>query len=295
VVPATLALAVACAACGSGGTGSSTKTTSAPATRPLRIFPGPAGLVAGAQPQSDGYMWLLANTGGTADLQQLNLTTGQIAQVVPVPAGSAALAQSPSGLLGVGLATSSTGAVEFLNGASGAPVATVPLGAPVKGVAAGADGVTFYVLNGTPTSVSVTLVDSRTDKVSITVPAPLDTVAIAVDPQGQHLFALRSGGEVDEITVATGAVTSTFSVGSHPVQLVTSDTGGTLYVLKEAEGGGSGVVGVITVATEEQRAALPAPAHSVGLQLAPDGQSMYVVVGTPTIGNVQQFALRSPS
>jgi DNA-binding beta-propeller fold protein YncE len=238
-------------------------------------------------------MWLLARTKGAANLQQLNLTTGHVALVVPAPSSSTALAQSPSGIVGVGLATPTSGALEFLNGASGALVATVALGAPVKAVSAGADGTTFYVLNGTLSSMSVSLVNSQTDTVSVTVPAPLDTIAIAVDPQGQNLFALRSDGRVDQITVGTGAVTGTFPVGPDPVQLTTSDTGGTLYVLKTTDGGASGNVSVINLSTEGQTKALPAPAHSVDLQLSPDGMSLYLVVGTPSLGNVQQFALSS--
>ena len=82
-------------------------------------------------------------------------------------------------------------------------------------------------------------------------------------------------------------------MGPNPVQLTTSDTGGTLYVLKTTQGGASGNVSVINLSTEGQTKALPAPAHSVDLQLSPDGMSLYLVVGTPTLGNVQQFALPS--
>jgi DNA-binding beta-propeller fold protein YncE len=250
-------------------------------------------LVAGSEPQANGFMWLLARTEGTANLQELNLTTGHVTLVVPAPSSSTTISQSPSGVIAVGLATASSGALELLNGASGALVATVPLGAPVKAVSAGADGTTFYVLDGNANSMSVSLVNSQTDNVSVTVPAPLDTVDIAVDPQGQNLFALRADGRVDQITVGTGAVTGSFLVGSNPLQLTTSDTGGMLYVLKSTQGGAAGNVSVIDLATEAQINALPAPAHSVGLQLSPDGRSLYLVVGTPTLGNVQQFALRT--
>ena len=286
-------LLVVCAACGSGGSGAAATTTSTTGVVPSQVFPGPAGLVAGSEPQPNGFMWLLARTNGTANLQELNLTTGHVALVVPAPSSAATISQSPTGVIGVGLATASSGALELLNGASGALVGTVPLGAPVKAVCAGADGTTFYVLNGTAHSMSVSLVNSQTDSVSVTVPAPLDSVAIAVDPQGQNLFALRADGSVDQITIGTGAVTGTFSVGSNPLQLTTTDTGGMLYVLKSSPGGTTGNISVIDLATETQVNALPAPAHSVGLQLSPDGRSLYLVVGTPTLGNVQQFPLRT--
>ena len=279
------------AACGSGGSGSVATTTANAAVAPIRVYPGPVGLVAGAQPQPNGLMWLLARVNATADMQELNLTTGHIALVIPASSSSTSLSQSPSGVIGVGLTTASTGALELRNGSSGAVVATVPIGAPVKAVVAGADGTTFYVLNGNAASSSVTLVNAETDKVSVSVPAPIDTVAIAVDPAGQNLYVLRADGHVDRVTLGTGAVTASFTVGSNPLQLVTASTSSTLYVLKATEGGAGADVGVVDLATEAQSSALPAPAHSVGLQLSPDGQSLYLVVGTPTFGNVQQFAL----
>ncbi|MHB1517716.1 MAG: YncE family protein [Acidimicrobiales bacterium] len=283
-------LAFVAAACGSSSTGSTATTAATSPVKPIRVYPGPAGLLAGAQPQPNGYLWLLARRSSVADLQELDLTTGKIAQIVPASASSTALSQSPSGVIGVGLATASTGALELRNGTSGSLVATVPIGAPVKDVVAGADGTTFYVLNGTPTSLSVTLVNAQTDKASVSVPVPLDTVAIAVDPTGQSLFALRADGHVDEVNVGTGSVAASFAVGANPFQLTTSNTGSTLYVLKSTPNGGADV-GVVDLATESQTMALPAPAHSVDVQVSPDGRTLYLVVGTSTYGNVQLLSL----
>jgi hypothetical protein len=247
--------------------------------------------MAGAQPQPNGFIWLLARIHGATSLQEFNLTTGNVALIVPTSADSVALSQSPTGLIGIGTATSTTGTLELRNGASGAKVANVPVGAPVKAVTAGADGTTFYVLDGSPTSASVSLVNGQTDQVSETVPVPLDTVAITVDPGGHSLFALLAGGRVDQILLGTGAVTANFPVGSNPRQLALSNTGSTLYVLKSNDGRSASNVGVVDLATESQTMALPAPANSVGLQLSPDGQSLYLLVGTPVVGNIQQFAL----
>ncbi len=279
------------AACGSAGSGSTTTTAATVQARPSHVYPGPAGLIAGAQPQPNGFMWLLARTGTTADLHELNLTTGKIDQVVPASSSSTSISQSPSGVIGVGLATTATGALEFRNGSSGALIATVPIGAPVKGVVAGADGTTFYVLDGTTSSMSVTLVNNQTDKVSVSVPVPLDTVAVTVDPTGQTLSAVRADGHVDQITLGTGAVSSSFPVGVTPVQIASADTGSTLYVLKSTNGGAGSDVGVVDTATESQTRALPAPADSVGLQVSPDGRTLYLVVGTSGFGNVQTFPL----
>jgi len=234
-------------------------------------------------------MWLLAESGGDATLQELNLTSGKIETIVPESTAAKSLVQSPSGVVAVGVATGSTGAVELRNGSSGAVVATVPIGAPVKGLAAGADGTTLYVLNGTATSASVTLVNLQTDQTSVSVPVPLSTTAVAVQPTGQDLYALTAGGTVDEINVGNGSVTGRFSIGSDPVQLAISNSGSTLFVLKRA---GSGTnVGVISLATERQVRAMAAPADCVDIQLSGNDQQIYDVVGTATYGNVQVFPL----
>ena len=284
-------LALSGAACGSGGSGSTDTTAAAARARPTHVYPGPAGLIAGAQPQPNGFMWLLARTDAAADLHELNLTTGKIDVTIPAASSSTSVSQSPSGVLGVGLATTTSGALEFRNGSSGALIATVPIGAPVKGVVAGADGTTFYVLNGSTASMSVTLVNDQTDKVSVSVPVPLDSVAVTVDPTGQTFSALRADGHLDQIAVGTGAVSSSFPVGSTPVQLVTADTGTTLYILKSTSSGAGADVGVVDTATESQIRALPAPADSVGLQVSPDGRTLFLVVGTLSYGNVQTFPL----
>ncbi len=278
------------AACGGGSSGGTATTAGATNTvRPTRTFPGPAGLLDGGQPQPDGFMWLLARVGGSADIQQLNLTTSSIGQIIPETAGADSISQSSSGVVGVGVATARTGALELRNGASGALVASVPIGAPVKNVYAGADGTTFYVLNGNNSSASVTLVNSGTDRTSVSVPVPLDTVAIAVDPSGQNLFALGSGGKVNQITIGSGAVTASYPVGHDPIALAVSTSGSRLYVLNSTGAGAN--VGVIDVATEAQAKVLPAPADAVAVQVSPDGGSLYVAVGTPTVGNIQVYAI----
>lgn len=275
------------AACGGGPPAAAPHTVSSAPARPTATFPAPSGLVAGAQAQPDGTMWLLADTDGTATLQELDLSTRKILAIVPESASAHSLAQSPSGLLAVGLATATTGAVELRNGSSGAIVATVPVGAPVEGLAAGADGSTLYVLDGTSSSSSVTLVNLETDRASVSVPVPLATVSIAVQPTERDIYALTASGKVDEIDVGTGAVTASFPVGPDPLQLAISSTGSTLYVLRRAGGGTN--VGVVQLATERQTRAFAAPANCLGIQLSAGGRHIYDVVGTSRYGNVQVF------
>jgi DNA-binding beta-propeller fold protein YncE len=130
-------------------------------------------------------------------------------------------------------------------------------------------------------------VNLETDRASVSVPVPLATVSIAVQPTEQDLYALTASGKVDEIAVGTGTVTASFPVGPDPLQLAISSTGSTLYVLRRA---GSGTnVGVIQLATERQTRAIAAPENCVGIQLSADGRRIYDVVGTNRYGNVQVF------
>lgn len=291
-VIAVVACGTVLASCAGGSSPSSAPSRAkTAAAKPSQILNGPAGLIAGAAPQANGTMWLLAHAGGATTLQQLDVSTGKIGSVLPESISARALAQAPSGDLAVGLGAGATGAVEIRNGSSGALVATVPVGAPVKALVAGTDGATLYVLNGTASSSSVTLVSLQTNQASTSVPVPLGTISIAVDPTEQHLFALTASGHVDEINIGDGAVLANFSVGPTPLATAISNTGGTLYVLKQA---GSGTnVGVVDLATERQTGALPAPAHCVGIVVSPAGGHLYDLVGTASMGNVQVFPLSS--
>ena len=279
---------VAATAGGSSPTAAKNPALKAPG-KPLSTYAGPKGLVAGAAPQPDGYMWLLTNTGGTATLQELNLTTHEVTSIGPESAAAHSVAQSPSGVIAVGLSTKTAGAVELRNGDSGALLATVPIGAPVRDVFAGADGSTLYVLDANASSASVTLVSLQSDQPSTSVPVPLSTVSIAVDPSEQHLFALTSSGIVDEVDIGDGSVAARFAVGAGAMQLAISPGGTRLYVLKSAEGAMN--VGIVELATERQVSVRAAPAGCVDIQLSPNGQSIYDVVGTGTYGNVQVFPL----
>jgi len=278
------------AACGgtgpSGGPGSS---SNASAVKPTQSFPAPAGLLAGGPPQPNGFMWLLARAKGAATLQELNLTSGRITTIVPESLTADSVTQASTGVVAVGLATATTGALELRNGSSGALVSTVPLGAPVRSVAAGSDGSTFYVLNRNSTSASVTLVNATTGHPSGSVPVPLDTATIAVPPAGADLLALSPSGKVAEVDLGTGKVVSEFPVGPNPLSLALSNTGTTLYVLKSVGAGTN--VGVISLATQRQTTALPAPANCVGIQVSLDGKDLYDLVGTDSYGNVQVFPL----
>jgi hypothetical protein len=287
-VVSTLALVALLSACGGSPTKASTAKTSNNA-RPSQIISGPAGLLAGTAPQLSGQIWVLSGTPATKTLHQLTLPAGTLSKALPVSTGADAIEQSTSGLLALGLSSQSTGAVQFFNGSTAAPVGTVAVGAPVTALTAGADGATFYALNGTATSMSVTVIDSLSDKAVSTIPVPLDTVSIAVDPTQQRLFALERSGQMEIVAIAGNQVLSRFFVGNTPLRVVLSGDGITMYVLRSV--GGVDNIGLFTVATEHQLRVVAAPANSVDLQVSSDSSSAYAFVGTSQIGNIQVLRL----
>jgi len=54
-------------------------------------------VLGGAQPQPNGLMWLLAGSSTAKTLQELNVTTGKIALIVPESASAVSVAQLSSG------------------------------------------------------------------------------------------------------------------------------------------------------------------------------------------------------
>jgi DNA-binding beta-propeller fold protein YncE len=256
---------------------------------PSQVIAGPPAIIGGTTPQLSGQLWILSGNQTVKTLHSLSLVGGKLSHPVPISASADSIVQSASGILAVGMATASTGAVQFLNGSTAAPIATVPIGAPVSALAVGADASTFYALNGTSTSKSVTVIDSLDNKPVSTIPVPIDTVAIAVDPTQQRLFALEQDGNMEIVAIAGNQILSQYFVGKNPRGFILSANGMTMYVLKG--GGGIENIGVINTALERQMKALPAPGNAVDLQIASDSASLYAFVGTRAFGNVQVFPL----
>ncbi len=282
--------AVALSACSSGASANGhTSSTSTAEVRPAHVYAAPAGLLGIAAPQQNGVLWLLAGSSSARALHALDLSNSSLVGAVPVSNSASSLAQSSTGELADGIATATAGAVELRNGSTGALVATVPVGAPVRQLVYGADGNTLYVLDGNAASASVTVVDTGSKTVQGSFGVGLDTVAVAPSPDQTSVWTLSSKGTVEQLAVAGGKVEARFTVGHSGTDLVASPTGDRLYVLKGAAG--SRNVAEVTVATEQVRTVLPAPADCVAVALSADGQTLYDAVGTPSVGNVQAFAL----
>jgi DNA-binding beta-propeller fold protein YncE len=276
-------------ACSMSGSGQQAQLRQQPAvTAAQRILAAPKDLVAAAQPQSNGALWALAGNTTAKGLFGIDLGTGRGTGSISVSNAARSVAESLTDVVGLALGAGRTGALQLLDGSTGKVTRTVPLGAPARAVVVGSDGVTFYVLNGTAKSASVTIVNSRSGAVQGTVPVPLKTVSIAPDAAGESLYALQPSGLVTQVALAGGNIMSSFPIGSAARSLALSPDGSTLYVLKDS---GPGVnVAEVNLATESVQKVLPAPANSLQVLVSADGSELYQVVGTPTYGNIQVFA-----
>jgi DNA-binding beta-propeller fold protein YncE len=273
-------------ACASGG--GQQAQPSSPA-KPQQVFPAPKGLLAAAQPQPNGTLWALAGNAVSKGLFDISLATGKGAGSIPVSNAARSVTESLGGTVGLALGTGRTGALELLHGSTGKVIQTVPLGAPARDVVVGADGTTFYALNGGAASASVTVVNSRNGDVQGTVPVPLNTVSIAPDAQGSTVYALQPSGTVSQIAVAAGKIMTRFTTGPGGRSLALSPDGSTLYVLKDVTGSTENVAEV-NLATESVQRVVPAPANCLQVLVSADGTQLYQLVGTPAYGNIQVFA-----
>lgn len=256
-------------------------------TTPTAIIPAPADLLAATGPAANGVLWVLAGSSNARTLHQIDIVSHADLRAVPAPASATSVAETATGILGLGLATSSTGAVQLRNGTTGALLTTVAVPAPVRAVAGGMTGSDLYVLTGTATAASVSELDTATDRVLTSVPVPLLAAAAVPDPAQSALWVLQPNGLVDQVAMRTGTVTTQFSIGNSGRALAVSPDGSTLYVLKGR--GGVRNVAVVDLATESVSRVLPAPSDTVGLVLSPDGGTIYDIVGTAEVGNIQAF------
>lgn len=256
---------------------------------PHRILRAPGSLVSVAEPQANGIMWMLAGK-SSMGLFEMDSSTGSMKGSVSVSGDARSVAETSSGVIGVALGGQRSGALE-LRSSAGKLTKTVALPAPARQVVVGSDGKTFYVLTGTPTTASVSVVGSRAGRILDTVPMPSDAVSIVPDVEQTTLYALERNGLVDQIDITGGKVVAKFKAASRGdvgESIALSPNGGTLYVLKDAAGTSN--IAEVDTGTEAVTKVLPAPAGCVQVLVSSSGGQLYEVVGTASYGNVQIFA-----
>lgn len=265
------------------------KENSSVSKLPQRILRAPGGLVSVTEPQTNGIMWMLAGK-FSMGLFEMDSSTGGMKGSISVSGDARSVAETSSGVIGLAVGTQRSGALELLS-STGKLTKTVALPAPAHQVVVGSDGTTFYVLTGTPTAASVTVVGSRAGRILDTVPMPSDAVSVVPDLRQTTLYALERNGLVDQIDITGGKVVAKFkaaSRGDTGESIALSADGNTLYVLKTAAGTSN--IAEVDTGTEAVIKVLPAPANCVQVLVSSSGSQLYEVVGTASYGTVQVFA-----
>lgn len=255
----------------------------------IRILPAPKELLSMATPQPNGIIWVLHGGPAVKTLTSIDLSDAKSLTSIGVSAAASAVAQSSTGVVALGFATTHTGAVELLNGTTGAEVDSIAVGAPVRSLAFGGDGVTLYILDGTAGSTSVTSIDTASSKILSSFGEPHDAIAIGPDPAQTALWTVDRSGVVGQTSLLSGKPAVTFTVGGPGIALAVSPTDNYLYVLKGTPAASD--IAVVSTATESIRRVLPAAVGSTALAVSPDGRTLYDAVGTPTVGNIQEIPL----
>ena len=282
---ATLALA----ACSESSHPAKANGAAAVSVVPQRILRAPGSLVSATQPQANGFIWMLAGR-SSMGLFQMDSSTGHLTGSVSVSGAARSVAETSTGVIGLALGAVRSGALELLSG-TGKVTKTVPLPAPARQVVVGSDGTTFYVLTGTATRASVTIVSSRAGRILGSVPMPSDAVSVVPDVPETTLYALERNGLVDQIDITGGRVVARFKATTRDdtaQSIALSPEGSTLYVLKKADGVSN--IADVNIANEAVRKVLPAPRHCVGVLVSSSGGQLYELVGTAKYGNIQVFA-----
>ncbi len=264
------------------------KKSASTSVKPVSIVAGPAGIVSGTAPDSSNRSWVLVNLGNRANLQNIDVANGKVAGVDAITNQAHVVAVAPGGQLGLGLGVGASGAVEFFSPQGFNLQGVVPLSGPVTDLVAGSDGTTYYALQDVKGAFSATVIDSKTLKVTGTVPLPSQTLSIAVSPDLSTIYSIQSNGDITLADIQTGKVTQKIPFTAGARQLVLSQDGATLYVLKGSVEDDN--VSEIDIATEAAVRVLPAPKDTVWIAPSSDGTELYDFVGTSTTGNIQSFA-----
>lgn len=257
----------------------------------LTVLPAPRELIAAASPQANGSLWTLSGSSKVKTLSHIDLSDGKVIKSVGVSSSASSIAQSTTGVLALGLGTSTTGAVELLNATTGVLENSLAVGAPVVALAFGNDGVTLYVLDANANSTSVTVVNTTSDKILTSFGEPHDAIGLIPDPSQSSIWTIDRSGVVEQTSLASGKPIAEFPVRDPGLAIAMSPSGGWLYVLKSMPQGSN--VAVIVTSTESITKVLPAAANSIALAISQDGRTLYDFVGTANYGNIQKIPLGS--
>ncbi len=207
-------------------------------------------------------------------LSLINPRTGRVTRSAPLAAPVIAMALSPGG--DRIYLTDRSSALQVLDTATAARVATVPIGSQANGLAVAKDGRHVYVAGTT----GVKTVDTTTNTVVATVGLRNSPSGIALTPDGTTAVVITSSdNHAVGIDLASGQPTWTVPVGERPDSLVVTPDGQQALVASDVGG-----VTVINLATH-QPSNLPVGDSAQDITLSPDGNFGFVV----TVSSIVRF------
>lgn len=256
--------------------------------KPLSVVAGAKGIIAGTAPNAAGRAWALVNLGATANLQLVNMANSSVVGAIPLSNEARSVAAATGGEVGVGLAGTTAGAVEFFSGTGFREIGSVALPGPVLDLVAGSNSTSFYALVDVRGNDSVSIVSGQTFRTIGTIPLPSTTLSIAVSPDLTTIYSLQANGKISLADTQTGQIIESLPSAAGGRQIALSVDGSTLYALKGNVSDDN--VSVIDVATQSTVAVLPAPANCQWIAPSLDGTQLADFVGAATYGNIQLFA-----
>ncbi len=286
-------LAVGLAGCGRQLAAAGQKMhSSAAASRIERIIPAPAGLVGLTAPEPNGTIWVLAGNARVKALTEVNLLSGKPVMTIGVDPRAESVAESPTGLIALGLAGRGVGAVQFVMPPRVLPTGVVPVGGPVRSVEFSQVGKDLYALDASRHSASVSVVSAYDKRLVRTLGVSKFSIGCVPNPASTAVFCFDAHGTIQQTLLRSDQLVQSYSLSRRLISAVVSPLGSPLYVL--AQVGSSWQILVIDPATEQLKKVLPAPAHAVALAISPDGRTLYIGVGTPHYGNLQVLEVEPP-
>ncbi len=255
---------------------------------PQHVLHAPSSMLAATGLQANGDMWTLTGP-ARPGLFEISSVTGQVKTSFPVSRFARSVAESPTGVIALALATGRTGALQLLNAATRKVTRVVQLPMPAGQVAVGRGSSTFYVLTARAGLAQVVMVNGQDGRVAGTVTVPPDVVSVVPDPRQATLYAMERDGLLDQISVPGGKRLAQIRAGSGGAESVTlSPDGRSLYVLEQL--GGIANIAIVNPAAKTVEKVLPAPGSCIQVLVAPGGGHLYEVVRAPRTGSIQVAA-----
>jgi hypothetical protein len=275
------------ASCSGTVAGAASTTTIPP--RPVSV-PTEPNTIAFIRPNAATQTWVLSGTKLVKEISLVTLATHRTATTVGVDTGARSVATSANGIVAVAGGHGPAGTLDLYAVGNGRLQAVVPLAGPALTVVSGAHATSFWVIEQIGSQRVLASFSSTGTPLGGAVPVSSGLTDIAVFPDQSALWGLLANGTIEQITLPTGQVATSFGTGQAATALALSPSGSTAYVLRSAIAAPN--VAVVNLDTQADTFVYPAPAHSVALVMSADGRKLYVAASSRRFGDIQAIELR---